>query len=76
MSRSPEAQSILDQIGTNIRVQRAVKHWSQEEVANRANMQTTQFARIERGEVEAGITKYLQISAALEVPLSTLIREL
>ena len=60
------------QIGRNIRAERARAGLLQEEVAHLAQMGTAQLARMERGEVDSGITKYVRVARALGVPVTVL----
>jgi transcriptional regulator with XRE-family HTH domain len=71
---SEEARRVMVQIGRNIRAERARAGLRQEEVAHLAQMGTAQLARMERGEVDSGITKYVRVARALGVPVTTLLQ--
>ncbi|KRC46315.1 MULTISPECIES: helix-turn-helix domain-containing protein [unclassified Nocardioides] len=55
----------LVQIGRNIRAERSRRDLTQEGVARRAGLATTQIARMERGETDSGISKYLRVAVAI-----------
>lgn len=59
-----EAQ-LLVQIGRNIRAERARRDLTQEGLARRAGLAPTQVARMERGETDSGVSKYLRLAAAI-----------
>lgn len=64
---------ILVRIGSNLRAERARRNLTQETLAAMAGLATTQLARMERGETDSGITKYVHIAWALGVDPSTLL---
>lgn len=66
-------QDLLAVIGANLRAERARRNFSQEDLAHAAGMAVTQVARMERGEVDSGITKYVRIAQALGVEVATLL---
>jgi transcriptional regulator with XRE-family HTH domain len=70
---SDDARQTLVQIGRNIRAERARVGLRQEEVAHLAHMGVAQLARMERGEVDAGITKYVRVGRALGVDLAAIL---
>lgn len=55
----------LRMIGRNIRAERTRRDLTQEALAVRAGLATTQVARMERGETDSGISKYLRLAAAI-----------
>ncbi len=55
----------LRRIGRNIRAERTRRDLTQEALAARAGLATTQVARMERGETDSGISKYLRLAAAI-----------
>lgn len=69
-------QMILKRVGRNLKAERARRELTQETVAQRAGFQTTQLARMERGETDTGITKYLKVAWALDMAPSELFRNL
>lgn len=58
---------VLQQIGSNLRAERARRHLTQEAVARRSGLGVTQLARMERGETDTGISKYLRVAAAMGI---------
>lgn len=66
-------RSTLRRIGRNIRAERARREMTQEGLARAAGLGPAQIARMERGEMDSGITKYLRIAQALGVDLPTLL---
>jgi transcriptional regulator with XRE-family HTH domain len=62
----------LKSVGSNIRAERARVGLSQEELAGGSHLGTAQLARMERGETDTGITKYVRVARALGVPVSKL----
>jgi DNA-binding XRE family transcriptional regulator len=65
-------QSTLRAIGDNLRAERARRNLTQEQLAYRADMAVTQLARMERGEVDAGVSKFVRVAAALGAPVADL----
>jgi transcriptional regulator with XRE-family HTH domain len=63
----------LKQIGDNLRRRRRALELSQEAVAFRAGFTNQSgVSKLERGERESGITKYVRAARALEMPLGDL----
>ena len=62
----------LRRFAKNIRQARAALGVTQERVAAAADMEQSQYARIERGEVEPGVRTAARVARALEVPLAQL----
>jgi transcriptional regulator with XRE-family HTH domain len=58
---------LLERIGSNLRAERVRRHLTQEAVARRSGMGVTQVARMERGETDSGISKYLRVAAAIGI---------
>lgn len=54
-------------VNEKIRVMREVKQWSQEEMAERMNMSTTGYSKIERGETKLNLHKLEQIAAIFNI---------
>ena len=52
-----------------IRFMRELKHWSQEEMADKLNMSVNGYANIERGETDVQLSRLEQISQVLGVEL-------
>lgn len=65
-------QRIVKAVGGNLRAERSRVGLTQEEVAQRAGMHTTQVARMERGETDSGVSKFVQLAWAIEVPPTAL----
>jgi transcriptional regulator with XRE-family HTH domain len=58
---------LLERIGSNLRAERVRRHMTQEAVARRSGLGVTQLARMERGETDSGISKYLRVAAAIGI---------
>lgn len=65
---------LLRQIGLNLKAERARRNLTQESLARLANVGSAQVARMERGEMDSGITKYLKLARALDVEPTELFR--
>lgn len=68
------APEFLRRIGRNIKAERARRDWTQEALAHASGVGVAQVARMERGEMDTGITKYMRIASALGVPTATLLQ--
>jgi transcriptional regulator with XRE-family HTH domain len=66
----------LETIAARIRDVREAKHWTQHEAAAAIGMAMAQYGRIERGEVEPGITTFVRVARGLEVDPGDLLRDL
>lgn len=66
-------QELLDRLGQRLREIRVEKGWSQELLANTAELPINQIGRIERGEFNTTIVTLERISVALEIKLSKLL---
>lgn len=62
-----EATGVLRQVGRNIKAERARREWTQKGLAHAAGLGVAQVARMERGELDTGITKYIRVARALKV---------
>lgn len=60
-------QRILNKVGANLRAERARLGMTQEAVAQRAGMHTTQVARMERAETDTGVAKFVRVAQALRI---------
>ena len=60
-------------IGTQIKVQRVLRHMSQEQLALEAEMHPAYYGCIERGEKCPGVDTLYKISRALNIPLVNLL---
>lgn len=65
--------SVLRRIGQNVQRLRALKGWSQEELADRAGLHRTYISGIERGIRNPTATVLERIAIGLEVTLSELV---
>lgn len=70
-TRHPEA---LKKFGERLRELRKAKGWSQEELANRADIELSQISRIERGVINTSLSQVFVIAEALGVEASELFR--
>ena len=64
--------SILHTLSARIKYYRAVKDWSQEALSQRACINRTYLAGIERGRRNASIRTIVKLANAFDVPLSVL----
>lgn len=69
-----EATDVLQRVGRNLKAERARRDWTQEALAHEAGIGVAQIARMERGELDTGITKYVRVARALGVSTSTLLQ--
>jgi transcriptional regulator with XRE-family HTH domain len=65
-------QDILRRIGRNLAAERARADLTQEQVAARLGMQMQQYSRMERGQHDTGITKFVHAAAAIGMPIERL----
>lgn len=64
--------TIAREIGERLRAYRTQRGWSQEELAERADLHTTYIGQLERGEKNATIESISKVAGALGVSLSKL----
>lgn len=64
--------TIARELGERLRAYRTQRGWSQEELAERANLHTTYIGQLERGEKNATIESISKVAAALNISLSKL----
>lgn len=69
-------QMILRRVGRNLVDARRAAELTQEQVATRMGVKVTQYSRMERGEHDTGISRYLDAAWAIGVPPSTLFHRL
>lgn len=62
-------------LGREIRIQRVIKGYSQEYVANRLDISQNAYSKIERGDTELSVRRMFQIADILEVPVTVLLPE-
>jgi len=67
----PKHRKIL---GENIRINRRAVKWSQEKLAEKADLHHNYIGDIERGEENVSVDALMRIAAALKVHLSDLVR--
>lgn len=65
-------EKLLKRFRQNLRKIRLEKGMSQEEISFRTEISTNQVGRIERGEINAGLSTIYEISKALEVSIIAL----
>ncbi|MGN6639523.1 MAG: helix-turn-helix domain-containing protein [Mucilaginibacter sp.] len=58
----------MNEIGELIRIQRVIKGYSQEYIANQLNMSQSAYSNMERGNTEISARRLCQIADLLEVP--------
>ena len=71
-SKHDQYQSCLSKIGARIKYERKKQRISQAQLAFEIHSTTRQVQRIEKGEINAGLTYYIAISEALNIPMSEL----
>lgn len=59
--------ALLQQLGLNLKAERARRNLTQERLVRLADLGPAQIVRMERGEMDTGITKYLRAARALEI---------
>ena len=64
--------SILILFGKHLKQLREAKGFSQEALANDAELSVSQISRIERGVITASLSRLISISKSLNIPLKTL----
>lgn len=67
--------AVLKQIGRNIRAERARREMTQESLAHASGVAVAQVARMERGESDTGISKYILLARALKVKPELLLQD-
>lgn len=70
------ATDICEQFGTNLRRIRRKRGFTQEELAHRVGMDVSYLSELENGKKEPCLRKIKELSQALDVTLSQLIRGL
>lgn len=71
---STRSRDILRQVGRNIRAERARRDVTQEGLAHLAGIGISQIARMERGETDGGLTKYVAVAYALDIDPAVLLQ--
>ncbi len=65
-------EDILQRIGRNLAAERTRTDLTQDQVASRLGMRMQQYSRMERGQHDTGITKYVHAARAIGMPLARL----
>lgn len=76
MAMNRESARIVQLVGDNLRAERARRGMTQEQLARLTGFNTTQIARMERGETDSGISKYVIVAWHLGVAPTELLRDL
>lgn len=69
-------QMILRRLGRNLAAERRRNDLTQDEVASRMGVQTTQYARMEQGLHDTGVTKFLKAMWAIGMSTDQLLHKL
>jgi transcriptional regulator with XRE-family HTH domain len=69
-----EADEILQRVAANVRALRRARAWTQEDLAEAANLDLRRIQRVERAEVDVGLIALAALARALEVPPGRLFR--
>ena len=69
-------QKVIKAFGNRVRVLRLIENWSQEQLANNADIPISQIGRIERGEINTTISTIFALAKALNVPVEDMIKEI
>jgi transcriptional regulator with XRE-family HTH domain len=62
----------LKQVGANIRAERGRRGWTQDDLGNACDLGQQVISDLEHAKVEGGVTRYIRIARALEVPIESL----
>lgn len=65
-------EKLLKKIGLKVRTLRIDKNWSQQQLANNAEIELSQISRIELGKSDASISTLSAIAKALKIKLADL----
>jgi len=74
MESSEATGQVLRLVGRNIRAERARRDLTQEGLAHAAGIGVAQLARMERGETDSGLSKYVVVARTLGVDLALLLQ--
>jgi putative transcriptional regulator len=74
LARGVAAASICVRVGARIRELRTAKGWTQQILADHAQIERSHVARLEEGKREAGLMMLEKIADALEVHVTELLR--
>jgi ribosome-binding protein aMBF1 (putative translation factor) len=67
---------VLKHIGRNIKAERARRELTQEALAHHSGVAVAQVARMERGESDTGISKYVMLARAMKVTPALLLQDI
>jgi putative transcriptional regulator len=73
---TPQASTICVRVGKRIRELRQARGWTQQILADHAQIERSHLARLEEGKREAGLMMLEKIAEALETSLSELLKDL
>lgn len=74
MSSEKDKQALQKVVGARIRALRVARHWTQEELGGRADLDFTSIGGAERGERALSLGALQRVAAALEVHMAYLVR--
>jgi transcriptional regulator with XRE-family HTH domain len=74
MAARRKRESLQELLATNVRINRRLRRWTQEDLAERALLHRTQVGAIERGEKDVRLSTLEKLGHALEVSASDLIQ--
>jgi len=66
--------NVVRKVGRRIRELRQKRGWSQEELAEEANLHRTYIGQVERGEKSIGVRNLVRIARALGVGANSILR--
>ena len=75
MSVPPADTALIRSFGLTVRQQREARNWSQERLAEAANLNRSYIGELERGEAVASLQTLNKLSLALGVSVSQLLHE-
>lgn len=63
----------LDKIGRNIKIQRAIKGWNQDELSSKSLVSKNTISNIEAGKNEPRLSNLIQFAKAFDIEVEVLI---